>query len=88
MCSGGRVPKTPFEVRRRCGYRQVQVLAMIRACIDERGEQPSYKQIMDELGIDGKGNVSRTVHSLVRRGEIEIDRIEGRPIIRRANDNP
>jgi uncharacterized membrane protein len=77
---GRDVAKTPFEVRRRAGYRQEQVLAVIRSSI----EQPSYREIMDALGMspDAKGNLHRMIYSLERRGDVEIERDGSRPRIR------
>jgi SOS-response transcriptional repressor LexA len=53
---------------RALGYRAFQVLAFIRAEIGEKGQAPSYDQICAGVGINSKGEVSRIVDSLERRG--------------------
>lgn len=58
---------------RQLGFRAVQVLAFIKTRLEAGLPPPSYSMICDELGIDGRGNVSRIVRHLERRGELEID---------------
>ena len=57
----------PVITGRCLGFRQFQVLQMVRAAIEADGQAPSFGMIRDELGIE-KGNVSRIVSDLERRG--------------------
>lgn len=50
------------------GYRASQVLAYTRRVIAEQGIAPSYDMICDELGIGTRGEVSRIISDLERRG--------------------
>jgi SOS-response transcriptional repressor LexA len=50
------------------GYRANQVLAYSRRKLSEDGIAPSYGMICDELGINTRGEVSRIVSDLERRG--------------------
>lgn len=52
---------------RALGYRAFQVLNFVRETIDARGYAPSYREIMLELGITTRGEVSRIVSGLERR---------------------
>lgn len=54
--------------RRYLGYRASQVLAYTQLIIEEQGSAPSYSMICDELGIATRGEVSRIVSDLERRG--------------------
>jgi uncharacterized membrane protein len=58
----------PVLTDRILGFRAVQVERFIRKLIAEQGEAPSYAMICAELGIGSKGEVSRIVCSLERRG--------------------
>jgi SOS-response transcriptional repressor LexA len=53
------------------GYRECQVLAFTQAVVAEQGTAPSYAMICDELGIGTRGEVSRIVASLERRGYLK-----------------
>lgn len=50
------------------GYRAVQVLEYVRRYLGEHGHAPSYVEIRTALGIGSKGEVSRIVAGLERRG--------------------
>ena len=50
------------------GYRASQVRAYVELKIAEDGIAPSYGMICDDLGISTKGEVSRIVSDLERRG--------------------
>jgi SOS-response transcriptional repressor LexA len=50
------------------GYREQQVLIYARRVIAERGVAPTYNMIREETGISTRGEVSRIVASLERRG--------------------
>lgn len=59
-------PKTPFEVRRRAlGFRGVQVVALVNEWHQQRGTSPSYREIAESLGLDGKGHAC----NIARRAE-------------------
>jgi SOS-response transcriptional repressor LexA len=58
----------PMLTGRILGYRAVQVDRFIRQWTDENGQAPTLTIIMSELGIGSKGEVSRIVSSLERRG--------------------
>ena len=58
----------PLMFDRILGYRAHQVRGFIDAYADEHGSAPAYRQIMDAVGIGSKGEVSRIVCSLERRG--------------------
>jgi hypothetical protein len=85
------VPKTPFDVRINAqeafkrwrpylGYRALQVKDFAQRYLDEHGIEPTYEQICEHLGIGTRGEVSRIVASLERRGELpEKQRRPGRP---------
>lgn len=53
---------------RRLGYRETQVLALARQSIERQAVPPSYAMICRELGIATRGEVSRIVANLERRG--------------------
>jgi SOS-response transcriptional repressor LexA len=76
------VPQTPFDVRRNAheafkrwrpylGYRQAQVKAFAQSFFDEHGIGPSYNQVCEACDIPTRGEVSRIVAGLERRGEVE-----------------
>lgn len=50
------------------GYRAAQVLAYVSSAIERDGSAPSYREIRLALGIGSKGEVSRIVATLERRG--------------------
>ena len=57
------------EVRPRVlGYRSVQVLEFVRLTIERDGIAPSYRMIMDELGISSRAKVCDVVKRLEKRG--------------------
>lgn len=62
------------------GYRAAQVREYVEQTIASEGIAPSYGMICDELGISTKGEVSRIVGDLERRG---IFRRTGRGKVRR-----
>lgn len=55
---------------RTLGYRAFQVLAFVRDEVSSEGCAPSYSEICTAVGIGSKGEVSRIVGSLERRGLI------------------
>jgi SOS-response transcriptional repressor LexA len=62
------------------GYRANQVRGYVERKLEEDGVAPSYGMICDELGIGTRGEVSRIVKDLERRG---IFRRVGRGRVRR-----
>ena len=52
------------------GYRAYQVLNVIRHSVEEIGYIKPYEEICAELGIGSKGEISRIMDSLERRGII------------------
>lgn len=73
--------RAPFlRPRRYLGYRAAQVLDYSRRKLNEDGIAPSYAMICDELGISTRGEVSRIVGDLERRG---LMRRAGRGRVRR-----
>jgi SOS-response transcriptional repressor LexA len=75
------VPKTPFDVRINAreafkrwrpylGYRAAQVKDFAQRYFDEHGIEPSYNQVCEATGIPTRGEVSRIVAGLERRGEV------------------
>jgi SOS-response transcriptional repressor LexA len=50
------------------GYRAVQVLEYVRRYAGEHGHSPDYLAICNGVGISSKGEVSRIIASLERRG--------------------
>lgn len=83
-------PQTPFDVRRRVsfndlrqpdqvlGYQAFRVLRFVNDYLRSEGKAPSYTQICDATGIGTKGEVSRIVKSLCRRGLVCVDEQGGR----------
>lgn len=68
----GRVAKTQVEVRRRMlGYRQFQVKAFIDERVVIDGIAPSVSMICERFDMD-RGNVSRLIASLKRRGLVVL----------------
>jgi len=75
------IPRTPFDVRREAcqafqrwrpylGYRAAQVRDFAQRFFDEHGIEPTYGQVCEALDIPTKGEVSRIVAGLERRGEV------------------
>lgn len=58
----------PSLTGRALGYRAFQVERFVRQFFGEHGVSPSYDDIRDGVGIRTKGEVSRIVASLERRG--------------------
>jgi SOS-response transcriptional repressor LexA len=56
---------------RMLGYRASQVRAYLLSEIASCGVAPSYSMICNETGISTRGEVSRIVAALERRGEIK-----------------
>lgn len=75
--TGGRQKGTPNLA---LGYRALQVLEYSRRVIANDGIAPSYGMICEELGINTRGEVSRIVGDLERRGLL---RRAGRGRVRR-----
>lgn len=57
--------------KRILGYRERQVLAYAQQTISEQGVAPSYGMICRHLSISTRGEVSRIVASLERRGKLK-----------------
>jgi len=62
------MPHRPALTDRILGYRAFQVWAHVQQCVANDGLAPTYTGIMAEIGIGSKGEVSRIVSSLERRG--------------------
>jgi SOS-response transcriptional repressor LexA len=78
------VPQNPFQVRINAqasfkrwrpylGYRAEQVKDFAERFFDEHGIAPSYNQVCEATGIPTRGEVSRIVAGLERRGEVRRD---------------
>jgi SOS-response transcriptional repressor LexA len=77
-----------YHARRRLlGYREHQVLAFTRSVIEEQGVAPSYGMICDELGINTRGEVSRIVAGLERKGILRRAGVKRVRRIRLVNAN-
>lgn len=74
------ISQTPFDVRCSAreqfkrwrpylGYQAQRVRDFAQQFLDENGVEPTYQQVCDELGIPTRGEVSRIVAGLERRGE-------------------
>jgi SOS-response transcriptional repressor LexA len=68
------------ETTRVLGFRQIQVIGLIRADLEERGYIRSYQAIADTLGMGGKHYVANVINRLERRGLLR----RAGPIGRRA----
>lgn len=58
----------PLLTGRALGYRQFQVLNYVRQEIELTGQAPTYSMICEELGIDGRGNITAIIKGLEKRG--------------------
>ena len=58
----------PILTGRALGYRAVQVLDCVRRYMAEEGRAPSYGMIASELGLRDRGDVSKIIDRLERRG--------------------
>jgi SOS-response transcriptional repressor LexA len=74
-------PRNLFDVRQNAqeafkrwrpylGYRAEQVKDFAQRYFDEHGIEPSYNQVCEATGIPTRGEVSRIVAGLERRGEV------------------
>jgi SOS-response transcriptional repressor LexA len=61
------------RIKRELGYRQFQILGKITERLEAGLRAPSLNMLADELGMEGTGNVCRTINALVRRGNLRRD---------------
>lgn len=59
--------------RRVLGYRETQILAIIRSDLEQRGRVRSYAAIARHLGMKHRSHVCDVIGRLERRGLIERD---------------
>jgi DNA-binding IclR family transcriptional regulator len=59
------------------GYREHQVLHLLRADIAERGQPRSYAEIASALGMNWRNNVCDVVRRLERKGFVRRVRSDG-----------